>query len=301
MSRFLAVLFAVAAVLIAGCQSLDPGQPVTKEMTVNGMKMKYVEQGRGEVVLLLPGAFSDLRAYDSSRDAIARSYRFVSPTLRYFGPDPGPDKGESFSMATHVSDLAAFVRGLKAGPAHVVGWSYNSTLAVLLAAQHPELVRSVFAYDQSFLISWVSDPSELAAAGAARKTAFGPAVMASKGGDQAAAVRLIVDGANGKAGTFDALPAATRTMHLENARAVPLLFAMPPPPSISCAQLGQLKMPVAMGVGELSPAHYGVPAKGAKRCVPGLTVIVVPKESHHWPITSPADFTETLLAFLKWQ
>jgi pimeloyl-ACP methyl ester carboxylesterase len=204
-------------------------------------------------------------------------------------------------MTTHVGDLAAFIRGLNAGPVHVVGWSYSSTLAVLLAAQHPELVRSVFAYDQSFIVSWVSDPAELATAGAARKAAFGPAVMASKSGDQAGAVRLIVDGANGKPGTFDALPAATRAMHLENARAVPLLFAAPPPPSISCAQLAQLKMPVAMGVGELSPAHYGVPAKGAKRCAPGLTLIVVPKASHHWPVTAPAGFTETLLAFLKRQ
>jgi pimeloyl-ACP methyl ester carboxylesterase len=299
MRRVLTVLFAASALLLVGCQSLAPGEPVTKEMTVNGVKMRYVEQGRGEVVLLLPGAFSDLRTYESSREAIARSYRFVSPTLRYFGPDPWPDKGEGFSMATHVSDLAAFVRGLNAGPVHVVGWSYSSTLAVLLAAQHPELVRSVFAYDQSFLISWVSNPAELAAAGAARKAAFGPAVMASKGGDQAAAVRLIVDGANGKPGTFNTLPEATRIMHLENARAVPLLFAAPPPPSISCAQLGLLKMPVAMGVGEFSPAHYGVPARGAKQCVPGLTLIVVPKESHHWPVTAPADFTATLLAVLK--
>jgi pimeloyl-ACP methyl ester carboxylesterase len=301
MGRILTALFAFAAVLIAGCQALPPGQPVAREMTVNGVTMKYVEQGRGEVVLLLPGAFSDLRAYDSSRDAIARSYRFVSPTLRYFGSDPWPDSGGSFSMATHLSDLAAFVRGLNAGPVHVVGWSYSSSLAVLLAVQHPDLVKSVFAYDQSFLVSWVSDPTELAAAGAARKAAFGPAVMASKGGDQAAAVRLIVDGANGKPGTFDALPAATRTMHLENARSVPLLLAAPPPPSISCAQLGQLKMPVAMGVGEYSPLHYEVPAKGASRCLPGLTLIVVPKESHHWPITSPAAFTERLLVFLKRQ
>jgi pimeloyl-ACP methyl ester carboxylesterase len=303
MDRFLlTALVAAAAVLLGGCQT--PGtegsmEPVTKQMTVNGMAMKYLEQGRGEVVLLLPGAFSDLRSYESSREAIARSYRFLSPTLRYFGPDPWPDAGGNFSMTTHVGDLAAFIRGLNAGPVHVVRWSYSSSLAVLLAVEHPELVKSVFAYDQSFLVSWVSDPAELSAAGAARKAAFGPAVVASKGGDQAAAVRLIVDGANGKPGTFDALPTPTRTMHLENARAVPLLLAAPPPPSVSCAQLRQLKMPVAMGVGEFSPPHYVVPAKGASRCLPGLTLLVVPKQSHHWPIIAPDDFTQALLAFLK--
>ncbi|MGH8703333.1 MAG: alpha/beta fold hydrolase, partial [Burkholderiales bacterium] len=96
-------------------------------------------------------------------------------------------------------------------------------------------------------------------------------------------------------------PEGTRTMHLENARAVPLFFAAPPPASISCAQLQALRMPVVMGVGELSPVFFEVPAKAATRCIPGSTLLVVPGGRHHWPVTSPADFTETLLVFLKRQ
>jgi pimeloyl-ACP methyl ester carboxylesterase len=42
-------------------------------MTVNGAKMRYVEQGRGQVVLFVPGGMSDLRTFDSSREAVARS------------------------------------------------------------------------------------------------------------------------------------------------------------------------------------------------------------------------------------
>jgi pimeloyl-ACP methyl ester carboxylesterase len=301
MDRFLTALCAVAAVLLAGCQSLAPGQPVTKEMTVNGMKMKYIEQGRGEVVLFVPGGMSDLRTYDSSREAIARSYRYVSPTLRYFGSDPWPDSGASFSMATHVGDLAAFIRELNAGPVHVVGWSYSGSLGILLALQHPELVRSLFVYEQSNLASWVTDPADITASAASRKATFGPAVVASKGGDQAGAVRIIMNGVNGGPGAFDALPPATRAMHLDNARAVPLFFAAPPPPSVSCAQLGALRMPVAMGVGELSPVFFQAPAKAANRCIPGSTLVIVPNGRHHWPVTAPAGFTEALLAFLKRQ
>jgi pimeloyl-ACP methyl ester carboxylesterase len=298
MNRFPTALIASVAVLLAACQSLAPGQPVTKEMTVNGVTMKYVEQGRGEVVLFVPGGMSDLRTFDASREIIARRYRYVSPTLRYFGPESWPDDGKRFSMATHVGDLAAFVRQLNAGPVHVVGWSYSGSLGILLALQHPELVRSLFVYEQSNLASWVTDPAEINAAAASRKVTFGPAVVASKSGDQAGAVRIIMNGVNGGPGAFDALPTGVRTMHLENARAVPLFFAAPPPPSVSCAQLGALKMSVAMGVGELSPVFFQVPARAASRCVPGSTLIVIPNGRHHWPVTAPADFTETLLAFL---
>lgn len=121
MNRFLIVLLTAPAVLVAGCQSLAPGQPMTKEITVSDVPMKYVEQGRGAVVLFVPGGMSDLRTFDASREMVARRYRYVSPTLRYFGPDSWPDDGKRFSMATHVADLAAFVRQLNAGPVHVVG------------------------------------------------------------------------------------------------------------------------------------------------------------------------------------
>jgi pimeloyl-ACP methyl ester carboxylesterase len=159
-------------------------------------------------VLFVPGGMSDLRNFDSSRDAIVRSYRYVSPTLRYFGSDPWPDNGANFSMATHVNDLAALIRQLNAGPVHFVGWSYSGSLGILLAVQHPDLAKSLFVYEQSNLASWVTDPTQLNAAAASRKATFGPAVVASKGGDQAGAVRIIMNGVNGGAGAFDALPAA---------------------------------------------------------------------------------------------
>jgi len=302
MNRWRGLLVAIPAAVLAGCQTVPPGAggPVTKEMAVNGVTMKYVEQGRGEVVLLLPLGLSDSRAFESSREAVAGSYRYVSPTLRYFGRDPWPDGGANFSIATHVGDLAAFIRALDAGPVNVVGWSYGGGLGIVLALQHPELVKRLFLYEQQ-LVSWVTAPAEIAAIGAARKAAFGPAVVASKGGDQAAAARMVMDAAGGRPGSFDQLPPPIRTMFIDNARALPLLFGAPPPPPITCAQLGRLRMPVAIALGEATPVFYATPAREAHRCMPGSTLIVVPSERHFWPVHAPSAFTGTLFAFLKRQ
>lgn len=49
-----------------------------------------------------------------------------------------------WSHATHVADVADFIRGLKAGPVVLVGQSYGSQIAAIVAAQHPELVRGKF-------------------------------------------------------------------------------------------------------------------------------------------------------------
>jgi len=56
-----------------------------------------------------------------------------------------------------------------------------------------------------------------------------------------------------------------------------------------------------VGVGELSPVFFQVPAKAASNCAPSSALIVVRNERHHWPVTAPSSFTETLLVFLKRQ
>jgi pimeloyl-ACP methyl ester carboxylesterase len=295
MSAFRTVVAAGTLLLLFGCQAFQAtriSDPVVKEMTVNGTTMT------GEVVLFVPGSMSDWRVYESHREAIARSYRFISPTLRYFGPDPWPTGGPALSVATHVSDLSAFIRELRVGPVHVVGWSYGGSLAIILALQHPELVKSVFVYEQA-LVSWVTDSADLSAIGVARKAAFGPAVAVSKGGDQAAALRMFLDAAGGKPGAFDAMPASVRAMSLENARAVPLFIAAPPPPPVTCTQLGELRVPFAIVAGERTTPFYLIPAREAKRCSPRSTLTVVSNERHFWPVQSPSAFTDTVLIFLK--
>ena len=142
-------------------------------------------------------------------------------------------------------------------------------------------------------------PLELKALGEDRKDMVSPAVAAAKAGGNAAAVRVFMDSVNAQTGTFEALPLGTRTIMLDNARMLPLLFASPPPPSISYAQLGQIKAPVAIVRGELTRPYYRTIADAASRCIPGSKLIIVPNARHLWPGQDPSAFNETVLDFLK--
>jgi hypothetical protein len=64
------------------------------------------------------------------------------------------------------------------------------------------------------------------------------------------AAKLFVDNANGQPGTFDAYPPTLKAMFVDNART--LRLDAPPPAPITCAQLGQLKVPVMITNGQLS-------------------------------------------------
>jgi len=51
------------------------------------------------------------------------------------------------SLEDHVEDLAALVEGLGLGAVHLVGTSYGSEVAMLLAAARPDLARSLVVID----------------------------------------------------------------------------------------------------------------------------------------------------------
>jgi pimeloyl-ACP methyl ester carboxylesterase len=274
--------------------------PAVRQASVNGVNLTYLEQGQGAPVVLVHGTLSDYRAWEGQREPVAQHFRCIVLTQRYYGLDPWPDKGEKFSRATHIDDLAAFIRGLKAGPVHVVGWSYGGTIALTLAVLHPELVKSLFVYEHS-LVTIVTDPADARAVGDDRKDIRAQGETALKAGDLAKAARLFVDAIHGQPGIFDTLSPGMRAAMLDNARTIPLDFGAPPPPSISCAQLGQIKVPVAIAVGELTRSSYKILADTASRCIPGSRLIVIPKGRHSALSEAPAAFNEALLGFPKVQ
>ena len=72
----------------------------------------------------------------------------------------------------------------------------------------------------------------------------------------------------------------------------------PPPPPITCAQLGQIAVPVAIARGELARPFYRIAAETAHRCIPGSRLIVIPGGGHLAPANHAAAFNEALLSFL---
>jgi pimeloyl-ACP methyl ester carboxylesterase len=280
-------------------QTLSAAAPAVKQASVNGVDLVYLEQGQGAPVVFVHGAFADHRAWEGQREAVAKHYRYIALTQRYFGTAPWPDSGEKFSLATHADDLAVFIRELKAGPVHVVGWSYGGSIALALAVQHPELLKSLFLYEQGAIASFVTDPADAKAVGEDRREIVGPVSGASKAGDTAGAVRLFFDGVTGQPGLLETLPPAARSLFLDNARTIPLQLGAPPPPALSCAQLAQIKVPVAIAKGELTRPSFRILADTASRCIPGSRLAVVPQGRHAAPAVSPAAFNEVLLGFLK--
>jgi pimeloyl-ACP methyl ester carboxylesterase len=297
--RYMKLLALIAVVLVAtGCQSLQhtSSPPAAKTISVNGATLTYLQQGSGTPVVLLHGGFSDHRIWETQRDAVAAKYQFVAVSMRYFGTAPWPDNGVNFVQSTHVADVAAFIRELKTGPVYVVGRSYGATTALALAVQHPELVRALFLNEPGIPTA-VTDPSAQKLVTEDRKgmAAVGEAV---KAGNNPEATRQFFEWVNGLPGGFDSLSPTRQAMLLDNARTVPLQINPKVSTPLTCAQLGQIKVPVAITKGELTRPFYKVTTEAVSRCVHGAQLITIPGARHGSPDQNSIAFNAALMSFL---
>jgi pimeloyl-ACP methyl ester carboxylesterase len=275
--------------------------PLAKSVDVDGIRLTYVEEGSGEPIVFVHGAFSDLRVWEPVREEIAKRYQFIAYTQRYYGTEPWPDDGKNFSVTTHADDLVRFITSLNLGPVHLISRSAGGAVAMAAALNDPSLIRSLTLHEPALISVLPPQTEEGKAAREDRQTFVRPPIVAAaKAGDTVQAVRLFFEGVYQLGpGGFDRLPQATKTMILDNARTAPLLFGSPPPPPITCDMLRTFNRPTLVTHGEKTHVYYKLINEGVIRCVPGARQVAFPNLVHDAPSRDPTLFTTTLFAFLS--
>ncbi|MES2153379.1 MAG: alpha/beta hydrolase [Pseudomonadota bacterium] len=111
---------------------------------VNGIRMHYVEAGKGPLVILLHG-FPLL--WYSWRNQIAplaaAGYRVVVPDQRGYGQTSRPSALEAYDLTQLVGDIVGLIGALGEKSAVLVGWDWGSGVAQYTALMRPDLVRAV--------------------------------------------------------------------------------------------------------------------------------------------------------------
>ena len=299
MKRRLAA-FLLFSVLLAGGYSMGfvPTEKIqVKQMWVNGVYLAYVEEGRGETVVFVHGAYGDWRTWERVRPTIAERYRFVALSLRYHYPNPWPDNGENYSVAQHMEDVAQFIRQLNVGKVHLVGSSFGGRLIGYVALKYPELLRSVVMADPS-IIAPASVEGKAASAEAGKDHA--KSVEAAKAGDDKQATILLFNAVLNDPDAFRKAPVAIQQRVLDNARTVPLFHARPTILPTTCEQLASLKVPALVLSGENTRASYRYGNETLLSCLPKNTATaVIPNAPHMWYDTNPDAGARAILAFIS--
>lgn len=146
----LCVALALAGRAAIAAERTWPQPAGTRSMQVNGYDMTYVERGlpagAAPTVLLLHGVGGDYRSMLALAERLERSHHVVVPSLRHHFPERWDGRGGDYAFAVHARDVAALIRQLGVGPVHLFGETYGATVAVLVARDAPDLLRSATSY-----------------------------------------------------------------------------------------------------------------------------------------------------------
>ena len=282
-----------------------PSNASLKSVRANGVELHYVDQGKGAPVVFVHGGLDDYRVWQPQVEAFSERYRAIAYSRRYNYPNARLAPGTDYSASVDAEDLAALIRNLKLAPAHVVAVSYGAYTALLLAARHPELVRSL-VLSEAPVLRWLP---ELAGGQPLfadfMSKVWEPAARGFREGDEAG-VTAAVDGFGelGYSGseqkmTFAGLPSQIQKVLLENApewRA--LTMSKNAFPDLPLDAVPRIKTPTLLLSGERSLALHGLIDSQLAKLLPQNERVIVAKATHEMWNEYPEACRSAALAFL---
>lgn len=123
-------------------------------VTVDGNRVHYVEQGDGPALVLLHGLGKSSADWEESvLPLLARRWRVVAIDFLGMGLS---ERSESFAYGWELwsGQVASTLDALGIDRADVVGHSLGGTVAVVLAARHPERVKRLVLVGSAQSVPW---------------------------------------------------------------------------------------------------------------------------------------------------
>lgn len=111
-----------------------------RNITTNGIRMHYVTQGEGPLVVLLHGFPEFWYSWRHQVPFLAKhGYTAVAPDLRGYNDTDKPRKG--YDVPTLTRDIVGLIKGLGQQKAIIVGHDWGGVLAWTFAIHYPEMTE----------------------------------------------------------------------------------------------------------------------------------------------------------------
>ncbi|MGZ3618106.1 MAG: alpha/beta fold hydrolase [Ktedonobacteraceae bacterium] len=111
-------------------------------IVANGIRMHYVTQGEGPLIVLLHGFPEFWYSWHNQIPYLAEhDYTVVAPDLRGYNETAKPPKG--YDIPTLLRDIEGLIKGLGQQKAHIVGHDWGGVLAWTFAMNYPEMTESL--------------------------------------------------------------------------------------------------------------------------------------------------------------
>ncbi len=112
----------------------------------SNLRMHYLDEGDGEIVLCLHGQPSWSYLYRKMIPRlVSAGYRVIAPDLIGFGKSDKPVHRSDYTYASHVAWLKSFIEALDLSALTIIGQDWGSLIGFRLVAENPERFARVVA------------------------------------------------------------------------------------------------------------------------------------------------------------
>jgi haloalkane dehalogenase len=119
-----------------------PGYPYQPHyVEVNGLRMHYVDEGQGEIILCLHGEPSWSFLYRKMIALLSRSYRVVAPDFIGFGRSDKFTERDEYSFKMHHDSLVSSIEAIGLADITLVVQDWGGLLGLTVAAEKPDLFK----------------------------------------------------------------------------------------------------------------------------------------------------------------
>lgn len=115
----------------------------SKFIKANNIRFHYVDEGSGELVVLLHGFPEFWYGWKNQIPVLAKQYRVVAPDMRGYNFTEKPPNVSDYRIEILAKDIAELIKALGYEKAIVVGHDWGAAVAWAVAALHPEVVKKL--------------------------------------------------------------------------------------------------------------------------------------------------------------
>ncbi len=112
---------------------------------VNGIRLHYIEMGKGPLVILLHGWPETSFAWNKTMGVLSNKYRVVAPDLRGLGLSERTQNG--YDKKTIATDIKALIEYLGEKQAYIIGHDMGGKAAYVMAYLYPQSVTKLVLVD----------------------------------------------------------------------------------------------------------------------------------------------------------
>ncbi len=115
---------------------------------IDGLAVFYEVEGDGETIVLLHGGLADNSTWAAQFSGLSPYRHVVAPERQAQGHTP--DRPGPLTYRAMADQTVGFLAALGLGPVDLLGWSDGGMVGTLIAAEHPELVRTLTVTGSGF-------------------------------------------------------------------------------------------------------------------------------------------------------